>query len=174
MKNENQSQAGVNRHTSSEEEEMVKHSPGTQNQTESGQNLGEKNLGETGEHPAKLTEGAVREPMAAKDKTGSAPKGDFCLKDRRKILFKDCINSKNIVTIEFIFNEIEKQDKEFIKRLKEEKCCFICGKGLDRHGRQKRCKYNLCSNCHDSMKKGKWGYIRSKLHKRIDKLGGLE
>jgi len=45
---------------------------------------------------------------------------DFCLKDRRKILFKDCINSKNIVTIEFIFNEIEKQDKEFIKRLKEE------------------------------------------------------
>jgi len=29
---QNQSQAGVNRHTSSEEEEMVKHSPGTQNQ----------------------------------------------------------------------------------------------------------------------------------------------
>jgi len=51
--------------------------------------------------------------------SGSAPSGDFCLKDRRKILFKDCINSKNIVTIEFIFNEIEKQDKEFIKRLKE-------------------------------------------------------
>jgi len=29
---QNQSQAGVNRHTSSEEVEMVKHSPGTQNQ----------------------------------------------------------------------------------------------------------------------------------------------
>ncbi len=40
-----------------------------QNHSSQIQNLDEKDSGEMGEHPAKLTEGAVREPVAAKDKT---------------------------------------------------------------------------------------------------------
>jgi len=58
MKNKNQSQAGVNRHTSSEEVEMVKHSPGTQNHTESEEKV------------------TTETPSLNEVTSGSAPSGD--------------------------------------------------------------------------------------------------
>jgi len=143
-----QSQAGVNRHTSSEEVEMVKHSPGTQNQicancghhkrfhineftNESeclyGWRIGEKGVINIGCDCKKFIPQNHTESEEAKGEiatpegllggnpksSGSAPKGDFCLKDVK-------VKTQHLIDGKPVFMYLEEGVKEFVKRLKND------------------------------------------------------